>query len=64
MWKLVESEAGTLTPKDILFIYTLLADIVKDARDEERPGDATYEYELWQKLQPAVLQANGFDISS
>ncbi len=63
MWKLTEAEDGDLTPKDILFIYTMLADKVKDANDRKHPEEAEYELEIWLKLQPTVLQATGFDIS-
>jgi hypothetical protein len=64
MLKIVEAEDGYLTIKDILFIYTMLAQKIKWAHDHNVPEKAEYEMELWLKLQPAVLQLNGFNISS
>ena len=63
MLKLVEAEDGYLTAKDLLFIYTMLAEKVKQAADLKTPEKAEYELELWLKLQPAVLQIHGFDIT-
>jgi hypothetical protein len=63
MLKFVEAEDGYLSTKDVLFIYTMLAERVKEATDSKVPEMAEYELELWLKLQPAVLAMNGFDIS-
>lgn len=63
MLKWVESEDGYLTKRDILFIYTMLAERIKEATDSKVPEKAEYELELWMKMQPAVLEMNGFDIS-
>ena len=63
MLKLVDAEDGYLTIKDVLFIYTMLAQKIKWAEDHNVPEKAEYERELWLKLQPAVLQMNGFDRS-
>ncbi|MFI5304601.1 MAG: hypothetical protein ACHQYP_07370 [Nitrospiria bacterium] len=64
MLKFVEAEDGYLTIKDILFIYTMLAQKIKWAHDHNAPEKAEYEMELWLKLQPAVLQLNGFNVST
>ena len=63
MLKLIESEDGYLTLKDLLFIYTMLAQKIKWAEDHNVPEKAEYERELWLKLQPAVLNLNGFKLS-
>jgi len=63
MLKLVEAEDGYLTNKDVLFIYTMLAQKIKWAADHNVSEQAEYEMEIWMKMQPAVLKLNGFDIS-
>jgi hypothetical protein len=59
MWKLVESEDGTLTDDDLLVVSVLLADAIRRA---ERRGDGRLvrEREIWEKLQPALRHAQGW----
>jgi hypothetical protein len=60
MWKLVEAEDGTLSGDDLLVVSVLLADAVRRAerRGEGRP---VREREVWEKLQPALKAAQGWE---
>jgi hypothetical protein len=59
MWKLVEAEDGTLSGDDLLVVSVLLADAVR--RAERRGGGPVREREIWQKLQPALKAAQGWE---